>query len=140
MQFHHIRSALILFLISQFASLAFTQAPPPSDAPQSTTLAVGKAIERELKGGESHSYSFDTTAGQFASVVVDQRGVDVVVVVIGPDNVKIAEIDSPNGTQGPEPVFLIAKIAGSFRIQVRSLENTAAAGRYEILLKELRAP
>src|SRR6266498_5420353 len=43
------------------------------------TLELGKPIERELAGGESHSYLLPLAAGQFCHVVVDQRGVDVVV-------------------------------------------------------------
>jgi len=44
-------------------------------------LEEGKPIERELSGGESHSYQLNVTTGQYARVVVEQKGIDVVVSV-----------------------------------------------------------
>src|SRR5215813_2800724 len=52
------------------------------DAP---VLEAGKPIEREIAGGEAHSYQLTLTAGQYARVVVDQRGIDVVVTVYSPN-------------------------------------------------------
>ncbi len=101
-------------------------------------LEQAKPIERELKGGEVHAYTFKPEAGQFAGIVVDQRGIDVVVALFAPDGKQLIEVDSPNGTKGPEPVSLIAKTTGDYRVEIRSLEKTAATGRYEIKLAELR--
>src|SRR5688572_1028554 len=140
MRFHHIRPASILFLISQFASLTFAQAPQFGDTPPMTKLEVGKPTERELKGGETHVYSFSMDAGRFASIVVDQRGIDVAVSLFGPDGKKITEVDSPNGTKGPEPVSFIAKAPGEYRINIASLESKAPAGAYEVTFKETRVP
>jgi len=101
--------------------------------------AAGKPIDRELRGGEAHSYEIALTAGQYLNVVVDQRGIDVVVAVIGPDGKQIMEVDTPNGTQGPEPVALVAEASGSYRLNVRSLEKEASPGRYQIRVVEVRA-
>ncbi|MGH9841830.1 MAG: CHAT domain-containing protein [Blastocatellia bacterium] len=101
-------------------------------------LEPGKPIERELAGGESHSYRLMLAAGQFCHVIVDQRGIDVVVELFGPDGKKIVEVDSPNGREGPEPVSLVAEIAASYRLEVRSLERNAPAGRYAVKIEELR--
>ncbi len=68
------------------------------------TLEQGKPIERELKGGEVHVYEIALTAGQFLKAVVEQRGIDVEVLVIAPDGKQIVKVDSPNGTQGQEPL------------------------------------
>jgi tetratricopeptide (TPR) repeat protein len=100
---------------------------------------AAKPIERELKGGEVHLYTFKPEAGQFAAIVVDQRGIDVVVLLFAPDGKQVAEVDSPNGAKGFEPVSLIAKTTGDYRVEIRSLEKTAATGSYEIKLAELRA-
>jgi transcriptional regulator of nitric oxide reductase len=43
------------------------------------SLEVGPLILRELKGGQSHTYEISIAAGQYANVVVDQKGIDVVV-------------------------------------------------------------
>jgi hypothetical protein len=91
-----------------------------------TELVLGKPIERELKGGEAHSYKIALAAGQYLHAVVDQKGIDVVVRLFGPDGKQIAEVDSPNGTQGPEPVSLVTDAAGEYRLEVRALDQAVA--------------
>jgi CHAT domain-containing protein/tetratricopeptide (TPR) repeat protein len=105
---------------------------------QGTLLEIGKPIERELAGGASHSYQLTLAAGQFCRIVVDQRGIDVVVTLYGPDGKKIVEVDSPNGVQGPEPVSLVAEIAATYRLEVNSLEKDAPTGKYQIKIEEVR--
>ena len=65
-------------------------------------------------------------------VVVEQKGIDVVVRLFGPDGKQITEVDSPNGTQGPEPVSVIAEAAGEYRLEVKGVGEKAAPGRYEV--------
>lgn len=103
-------------------------------------LKLGEPIERELSGGQSHTYQLTLSAGQFLHAVVEQRGIDVAVTLFGPDGKKLIEVDSQNGAQGPEPVKWIVQAAGLYQIDVRSLESKAKPGRYEIKLIELRAP
>ena len=107
-----------------------TSAPP--------TLEMGKPVEKELSGGESHSYRIALAAGQYLHIVVDQRGIDVVVALYGPDDKKLKEVDSPNGTNGPEPLSWIAATTGPYRLEVRSLEKDAKAGKYEAGIETLR--
>ena len=102
-------------------------------------LETGKPIERELKAGEAHTYQVSLSLNQFLRVVVDQRGIDVVVSLFGPDGKQIAEVDSPNGTQGPEPVSVVSDAAGGYRLEIRSLEKGVPPGRYEIKVEELRS-
>src|SRR5215510_1691297 len=54
-------------------------------------LAVGVPIDRELAGGKAHSYQIMLTAGQYLHVVVEQRGIDVVVALFPPDGKQIIE-------------------------------------------------
>src|SRR5262245_16891409 len=56
-------------------------------------LELGKPIERELAGGQSHAYQITLAAGQYLNVVVEQRGIDVVVTLFGPDDEKVIEVD-----------------------------------------------
>lgn len=102
-------------------------------------LRPGVPIERELAGGQTHSYQLLLVSNQFLHVVVDQRGIDVVVALFGPDGKKQAEVDSPGGTSGIEPIFWVAQISGNYRIDVQSPDKEAASGRYEIRIEELRA-
>jgi CHAT domain-containing protein/Tfp pilus assembly protein PilF len=100
-----------------------------------TPLEPGKHIERSITGDEVHSYTLTLTSGQYAHVVVDQRGVDALVAVYGPDGNKLFEIDSPNVNNGPEPVSLLADPPGTYRIEVQS--QTKPTGRYEIKLETI---
>jgi len=49
-------------------------------------------------------------------VIVDQRGIDVVVALYGSDDAKIVEVDSPNDVNGPEPVSLLVEASGNYRL------------------------
>jgi CHAT domain-containing protein/tetratricopeptide (TPR) repeat protein len=115
------------------AAMRNTQAQP-------RLLEPGKPVERELKGGEVHQYHVEMEAGQFLHTIVEQRGIDVVVIVFAPNGQKVFEVDSPNGDNGPEPVYLLGETSGPYRIEIRSLEPAALAGKYEIRVEALRAP
>jgi hypothetical protein len=91
------------------ASPAQSQAGERGEAPgaqESIPLEPGKPIERELSGGQSHSYRITMTAGQYLQVSVDQRGIDVLVTLFAPDGEKGIESDNPNGTAEPEIVTM----------------------------------
>ncbi len=110
-----------------------------SSGTDSRKLEVGKAIERELSGGAAHSYEIGLKTGQLFKLIVEQRGIDVVVKLINSIGVTALEVDSPNGANGAEPLTFIATTSGKYRVEVRSLEKDAAAGRYAIRLAERRA-
>src|SRR5215475_11014651 len=107
---------------------------------QAQRIELGEHMERELKGGEVHQYQVEMEAGQFLHAIVDQRGIDVTVLVFSPKGQKVFEVDSPNGANGPEPVYLLAEAPGPYRLEIRSLEPAAPAGKYEIRIEALRAP
>ncbi len=73
------------------------------------------------------------------SVLVEQRDIDLVVTLAGPDGKKVVEVDSPNGSKGQESLFWVAEAAGEYQLEVRALDSSAAAGRYEVKVTELRA-
>jgi len=58
----------------------------------------------------------------FCILVVDQRGIDVVVRAFSPAGSQLREFDSPNGTSGPEDVTLIAATSGVYRIEVGAVK------------------
>src|SRR5882724_11643608 len=87
----------VVVLIFSFSSIGLAQ-----NALEVRELAQGKPVERQLAGGETDVYSIQVSTGHFLSVIVDQRGIDVAVTLLGPDGKQIEAIDSPNGTTGPE--------------------------------------
>ena len=102
-------------------------------------LEVGKIIERELKGGEAHQYRIAMPAAQFLHLEVNQKGIDVAVILSNSSGQKLLEVDSPNGNQGKEIVFYLNDTAGDYRLEIVSPEKNAPVGKYEIQIIELRA-
>src|SRR5689334_9611811 len=111
---------------------------PFQQAAEVRTLELGQLIPRELKGGQSHSYELSLAAGQYAHVLVEQKGIDVVVKLFAPDGKLITAVDSLNGAEGPEPVYVIAETTGIYRLEVGYLKKDAPLGKYEVKLVELR--
>lgn len=107
---------------------------------QTASLQAGVSIERTLARGQSHSFSISLEQDQFLQLVVEQRGIDVVVRVFSPAGKMLGEFDSPNGTEGPENVSLISATAGVYRIEVAPLGagDDVVPGRFEIRILELR--
>ena len=123
---------LLLFLTFSFGvQVANGQAGP-------STLQLGVPIERTLAAGQSHSYVINLEQDQFLQLVVDQHGIDVVVRVFSPEGRRLGEFDSPNGTEGPEDVTVVAATSGLYRIEVAPLDPSPPPGRYEIKVVELR--
>ena len=116
-----------------------SQNPVASNSSDKGELLLGKAIEQELMGDGVHSYTLKLEANQYLNAVVEQKGIDIVATVFNPAGEKVYEVDSPNGTEGPEPIYLISQSSGSYRLEVRSLDKAANAGNYEAKLVELRA-
>lgn len=107
-------------------------------AQESQRLDPGKAVEREIAGGQAHNYTITLQAGQFFYALVEQKGIDVAVGVLDPNGKQIALADSPNDQWGTEPVMVVAHIAGDYRVQVSSSNSKAPSGRYEIKIVALR--
>jgi hypothetical protein len=124
-------------LLLIFPAAPFTVAQLPA---ANTPLQAGQSIERTLGAGQSHNYTVNLDEGQFLQLVVDQRGIDVIVRVFSPRGKRLGEFDSPNGDEGPENVTVVAITAGTYRIEVAPLGQTynATPGRYEIRITEIR--
>jgi CHAT domain-containing protein/Tfp pilus assembly protein PilF len=101
-------------------------------------LESGKPIERELLAGQNHSYQVTLASGQYIKVAVDQRGIDVIVKLFGPDGRQIAFFDTEPRNQGIETASWVAEEVGNYRLDVVTKQKNAAAGRYEIKVAELR--
>ena len=72
-------------------------------------------------------------------MVADQKGIDIVLAISGPDGKDVGAMDSLNGSFGPENVSIIAAGAGTYRIEVRSFDSRAQSpGVFSIQITELR--
>jgi len=100
-------------------------------------LEPDKTIERELASGERHVYRLTLAAGEFARVVVEQRGIDVAVSQLTANGEKVAE-RVLNGRYGRIHLSIIAQTPATYRIEAQASTKNATAGRYEIGMTERR--
>jgi len=119
--------------------VAFNATASDQDQTSAYTLTAGKPVAREMKGGEQHDYRVTLNAGQYARIVVEQKGIDVVVALPGTDGKPLLEADNNlSGNRGLEVVSLLADVTADYVFSVRSLQKDASAGRYELRVEDLR--
>ena len=123
-----------LFLLSTALAACVCSAP----AQTSKDLPTLSATERELKGGETQSYRIALTAGQFLHATVEQKNINVSVAVFEPGGKQVTYCDSPNDRWGTESILVVAPETGEYRIDIRSPNSNALAGRYRIEIVALR--
>ena len=105
----------------------------------STSIELGQPVARELIGEDEHRYQVTLTEGQYASLLVEQQGIDVVVQLLGKEGEIFASFDSEYRKQGEEKIEMVAGTAGNYRLIVRATSKSAPAGLYEIRIAEIRA-
>ena len=107
---------------------------------EGTPLQVGTPIERSLGPGMNHHFSVTADENSLVQLVVEQRGIDVVVQIYAPGGRKMSEHDTPNGNDGPEHVSFVTVEKGAYRVMVTPLlqQEEVREGRYEIKIIELR--
>src|SRR5262245_47340876 len=101
-------------------------------------LQADETIERDLAGGESHSYLVTLTTGQFLEASITQSQMDLTAALFGPDGRQLGQFDST--WYGPEPVCHIAEASGNYKLEVRTVNKTATRGSYQLKLEKPRAP
>lgn len=123
----------LIFVICTFNFIALSQT---GSSPH--TLELGKPVEREIKGGETHNYELRLEAGQFVDVTIEQLGINVRGILQKPDGTIITEADSHRGVRGVEMACLVAETAGRYRLDIRSMRPLAVPGKYRVSMTEPR--
>jgi len=111
--------------------------PPVHAGPAGDDLIPGTSADRELLPGDAQAFTVTLREGDFLHLVVDQRGVDVVATLSDPAGRELLQVDTPNGSFGPESLFVVAGQSGQYRLAVRSLD-ARASGRYAVRIATLR--
>jgi CHAT domain-containing protein/Tfp pilus assembly protein PilF len=101
-------------------------------------LVPGVPIERELGGGDTHTYQVTLSAGQYLQILADQRGIDVQLGIFAPDGRIFVSIDNLSATVGPESISILAEVPGVYRLEVTPVNKHAAKGAYQVAIHELR--
>ncbi len=124
---------LTLFLIASHARTSAQQN-------NARTLAHGQTIEGELRGGESHAYALKFGAGQFARIILEQKGIDVTLALYSSDGKPVISLNDGNDSRdGRETLALAIESEGDYTLEVKSEHKWAASGMYSLKFDELRA-
>lgn len=129
-------AAFACLLSLLFVLNAAGQTPRRNEARE---LPPAQPLSRELAGAETHDYVFELGSGEFFRVKVEQKGIDVLLVLINATGDEVARMDSPNGDSGPEVLTFVADSAGRFMLEVKSLNEKADKGAYVIQREAPRA-
>ncbi|CAN5207624.1 CHAT domain-containing protein [soil metagenome] len=103
------------------------------------TLEAGKTIEREISGGQKHSFQINLEKGQYANILLQQNGIDVLIRAFGADGKLFAEFDREFRTNGAETAEMVASENGLFKLEVEAKVKNAPAASYKITFAELRS-
>ena len=125
-------------LISIFALMVlatFGQTPKTGEVQD---LPLNQPLERQIKGGETHSFQFNVKAGFYARAEVEQKKVDVVVSLFAPDGKLIVEMDGKDGRLWREAVSCIAEKDGAYRVEIKAYGAADQSESYTVKLAEMR--
>ena len=90
-------------------------------------LEPSKPIEREIAGGEAHTYQLELAAGQFVRIVVEQKGIDLTLALAAPnDGKQVAEVNLTRVDL--ESLSYEATVSGDYRFTIRALGAATSAG------------
>lgn len=124
---------LILACLFACFSFVITNAQSP------TPLKPGTPIERELNRGQVHTFTIDLDENNLVQLVVEQKGIDVLIVINSPAGKFLNDYDTPNGPNGPENISFVALTGGTYSLAIEPLESgKTSRGRYEVKIVELR--
>lgn len=97
-----------------------------------SSLMVGETTEvRMLAQHQADTFRLELDSGAFVYGYADQRTVDLVVTVLGPDNKPINEFDRPS--KGHEPFNFISRSSGTHRVVISPFEDKT--GEYTVTLR-----
>jgi CHAT domain-containing protein/tetratricopeptide (TPR) repeat protein len=143
---HHLMIACLCSLLIGLLALsaqpggAETRQPPlnqpPAQSEEIRILTAEAPIERELSGGQTHSYQIALNAGDYLRIVITSRGIALKPELFAPDSPKAS--GTHISTAELRSVSLIAEGAGNHKLNIHPVESDAKTGRYELKIESLR--
>jgi hypothetical protein len=94
-------------------------------------LVPGKPVQREIAGGQSHTYRLTLEAGQFARFRLEQRAIDATLILTAPDGKLLVEMNLTRAGD-EESLSLEAAVSGDYRLTVRVGGLATLRGSYRV--------
>ena len=102
------------------------------------TIVPGTSVDREFAAGANHSYQIELSAGQLFQADIQQKGIDVIVTLLGPDGQKLDEFSEPVYENLVRRILFIAKSDGNYQLQLRPRQKEII-GPYQLQVQLVRA-
>src|SRR5688572_11954066 len=96
-----------------------------SQSAEIVLLRAGQTNERKIAGGQKQTFQISLEKGHFASVIIEQRGIDVLIRAFDADEKSIAEFDSELRLQGTENVRIAALQSGVYKLEIEAKPKNA---------------
>jgi hypothetical protein len=130
----------ISLLVFTFALSSYPLLAQSSQKSPPTFLKVNqKAKDFQIKEFEENWFAFELEKGQGYSLVVEQKGIDLILRLTDTEGNLIKEQDSPNGNTGPEEIFFAPENKKRFYLSVKPLKEpkNPPVRQYSIRLTQL---
>jgi len=108
------------------------------DTRRSELLRLDESKTREINGGEARTFNIPVASGQYLRLLVQQHSIILTATLSDANGQTLTVMDNPSGGQGPIEVSAITTAAGDYRLEVRSTEEWANAGSFDVSIEELR--
>ena len=116
---HSVRGASAASALAWTICAVLTAQSPEPAWRDTAILLPDQTIERALARGQEHRYQLALNAGESVRVIVEQRGIDVVVQARGPEDALLAEVQDEVTSRGHETVDLVADADGTYTLRSR---------------------
>ncbi len=104
-----------------------------------TPIDPVKPIQRELRGGQKHAFQIGLADGQYAKLIIEQQGIDIIARLLSPTGKLLLVMDSDPRKVGEEVIEFTTTGCGACQLTIEPRQRNAAPGRYEVRVAELRA-
>lgn len=137
-----LRLLILILLITVFPALARNSVYAQSEKctePQtaSQTLSSGAQVQQTMGRNQRHVFRLSLQPEEFARVIVEQRGSDLLVRVLDSNRNEILRRDSPNSKFGPEAVSVVAETEENYYIEVCP-NGSQPIATYDLKVESLR--
>lgn len=128
-----------LFKIALLSSLPFmvTLGQVSAQTIDGIELKEGKKISKPISTLEKHTYTVELDNGMAIIGELIQKGIDLVIDIHKPNGHFLKQIDSPNGSDGPERFDFTANESGTYKFVIHSPDQNGGNGNYALTVEQV---
>ncbi|MGQ0703981.1 MAG: tetratricopeptide repeat protein [Gemmatimonadales bacterium] len=101
-------------------------------------LEPGTLVTRDIAPRETHVYLLGLSGGQVAELSLRKRGIELDLVLSGPDEKAMTRADSRSFPPRETTVLVLAETSGTYRLTIQPATARARTGSYQLRVTELR--